>query len=972
MKKLLFLLVFLLSFVKTTKATHAAGGELLYSWISDSTYKITFKFYRDCNGIPEPTYFDCYFINMCTGVCGTFQLNKVTGTNGQEVSTGCPGYPSTCNGGTLPGYREWIYEGVKTLSSRCNYWKFFINESARNGAINNLTSPGTQSLYVEATLNNDYAQGNSSPYFTVKPVPYVCVNSQFNFNNGAIDVNGDSLSFSIIQPRSGSTNCNIPTTDITFSNSALYNLTNNPISTANTFTINPISGQISFIPDIQQIGVITVLVKEYRNGVLIGTVMRDMQIIVKSCNNPTPTLDIDVPTIVGGVYTNGRIEGCGGQPLSFCFNTKSTKSNAVLVVSSNNTSSAPGSTVTITHQNTDSVRVCFSWSPSALDTGVRILTFTVKDSTCEPPGILVSQTFLLPIYIWQKTKAFKDTVLCSGEFMNLLAVGGSQFTWSILPGGSGPMSLSCFNCPSPIVFPTATTKYVVTSNLMNICSKYKDTVTIGFNQNTKPLFDLGPDTITCINNSIQLNTHFTPIAGNVYSTRWFPSNFLNNDTLSTPVCTPTKDTTYIVRIIPNGMFRCAGYDTIKVKVLKGFDLNTKDTAICKGKSVNINLTGDNRYTYQWTPNLFVSNPNIMTPIITPDTSRLYTVKGIKTGCRDSVKTIYIDVQPNPTVFIGADRTICYGDTIQCISLVTPGTYPNYKYTWTPTGAFNNANIPNPIFNGVLTKTVKLVVSTPVGCNGSDDAKYTVIPNNFLNPVVSKALCPGDTAELLNTFPVVWIHWYPDLYIDSVTSNNPHVWPSSQFTYLAVAQEATGCLDSANVLVDVKSLGTLNLPDTVILYPGTSYQFEPGGNCLYFTWSPMNGLSNPNISSPTTSVQSSIIYTVNAKTEFGCKVTDSVVVIVEDDSDIDVANAFTPGSVPNDIIRVQHHGIAKLSYFRIFNRWGQMVFETTNIDEGWDGKWNGQPQPIGVYIYTAEAYTFKGKNFRKQGNITLLR
>ena len=101
-------------------------------------------------------------------------------------------------------------------------------------------------------------------------------------------------------------------------------------------------------------------------------------------------------------------------------------------------------------------------------------------------------------------------------------------------------------------------------------------------------------------------------------------------------------------------------------------------------------------------------------------------------------------------------------------------------------------------------------------------------------------------------------------------------------------------------------------------------------------------------------------------------TESVVVVVEDDSEINVANAFTPGSVPNDIIRVQHHGIAKLNSFRIFNRWGQLVFETTNIDEGWDGTFNGQPQPIGVYVYYADAISYRGKRFYKQGNITLLR
>ena len=971
MRKLLLVLIFLLSFINTTKASHAAGGELLYTWISDSTYKITLKFYRDCSGISEPASMTCYCLNMCTNVCISVNLTKVTSVpNGQEVSTGCPGYPSTCNGGTFPGYREWIYENTVTLPSRCNYWKFYISEAARNSGITNLVTPATQNLYIEATLNNQYAQGNSSPYFTVKPVPYVCAGNPYNYNNGAIDPNNDSLSFSIIQPRTGAASCTSIPTNIAFSNTSLYNLTNNPLSTANTFNISPTTGQISFTPDIQQIGVVSVLVSEWRNGVLIGSVMRDMQIIVKSCTIPTPTLNLDTITIAGGTWNNGRIEGCGGQSISFCFDAKSSNSSAILVVTSNNSIATPGSTVTLTNHFTDSVRTCFNWSPSLIDTGARILTFTVKDSTCTPPGIPISQTYIVPIYIWQQTNIIKDTTLCQGEITFLQVVGGTSFTWSVLPGGAGLGTLNCFNCATPIASPPITTKYVVTSNLINICSKYKDTVTITVNP--LPIFNLGPDTVTCINNSLLLNTNLTPVAGTNYNIRWFPSNFLNNDTISTPICTPTKDTTYIVKITPNGLNRCARYDTLKIKVLQGFKLHNNDTAICAGNTVNINLTGDNRYTYTWTPNLFVSNPNIMSPSITPDTSRLYTIKASKTGCKDSLKTIYIDVQPNPIVFIGADRTICYGDTIQCTSLITPGTYPFYNYTWTPNGAFNNPIIANPIFNGVLTQNVKLTVTTPIGCTGNDDAAYTVVPTNFLTPFVSKQLCPGDTAQLLNTFPVVWIHWYPNLYIDSVNSNNPKVWPPNQFSYLAVAQEATGCIDSTWVLVDVKSSATITLPDTVTLFPGDSYQFNPGGNCLYFTWFPLNGLNNPNISSPTTSVQSSIIYTIDAETEFGCKTTDSVVVVVEDDSEIDVANAFTPDSEPNSIIKVQHHGIAKLGHFRIFNRWGQKVFETTNIDEGWDGTFNNTPQPIGIYIYTAEAYSYKGKRFYKQGNITLLR
>jgi gliding motility-associated-like protein len=75
---------------------------------------------------------------------------------------------------------------------------------------------------------------------------------------------------------------------------------------------------------------------------------------------------------------------------------------------------------------------------------------------------------------------------------------------------------------------------------------------------------------------------------------------------------------------------------------------------------------------------------------------------------------------------------------------------------------------------------------------------------------------------------------------------------------------------------------------------------------------------------------------------------------------------------NNEFKIIKRGIANLNYFRIFNRWGNMVFETTNIDEGWDGTYKGVPQNIGVFVYQVQAVTQSGKIFTKQGNVTLLR
>jgi gliding motility-associated-like protein len=88
--------------------------------------------------------------------------------------------------------------------------------------------------------------------------------------------------------------------------------------------------------------------------------------------------------------------------------------------------------------------------------------------------------------------------------------------------------------------------------------------------------------------------------------------------------------------------------------------------------------------------------------------------------------------------------------------------------------------------------------------------------------------------------------------------------------------------------------------------------------------------------------------------------------------LDVPNAFTPGRFgQNAIVRVQGFGIASM-VFRIYNRFGQMVFESNNPNEGWDGNFKVNPQPMGVYAYTLEATYFDGKKTTRKGDVTLIR
>src|SRR5690606_24983181 len=182
------------------EASHAAGAELIYEWVSGSTYRFYLKFYTDCGGINESNTIRLCYVNTCSNQTGQVTMNQLTllpdGTgNGKEVHAGCPRYPTECAGGSLPGFREIWYGATVTLPSQCDYWTFYTSITARN---TNHNVSGSTVLYVEAILNNLTVQQQSSPWFSTPPVPYVCVNSPYTLNNGAVDPDNDSLSFEFI------------------------------------------------------------------------------------------------------------------------------------------------------------------------------------------------------------------------------------------------------------------------------------------------------------------------------------------------------------------------------------------------------------------------------------------------------------------------------------------------------------------------------------------------------------------------------------------------------------------------------------------------------------------------------------------------------------------------------------------------------------------------------------------------------
>ena len=201
-------------------------------------------------------------------------------------------------------------------------------------------------------------------------------------------------------------------------------------------------------------------------------------------------------------------------------------------------------------------------------------------------------------------------------------------------------------------------------------------------------------------------------------------------------------------------------------------------------------------------------------------------------------------------------------------------------------------------------------------------------------------------------------------------------PETYFVHLKVTNEK-GCQASDSVYLNIyQSPHPLASHDT-ILSRGASLQLMVNdGNANFngeYLWTPASGLSDPFIANPVLNSTIDNTYFVQVKNKFGCLMNDSIIVKYYTGPDIYVPNAFTPNNDGvNDIFRPVNVGISTLNYFNVYNRYGQLVFQTHQPHQGWDGYTYGRPAPTGTYIWEVKGLDYTGKSILKKGTVELLR
>ncbi len=299
--RLFLLVLFISTFAAPATASHLVGLRITYEY-NGSGYIFKLKLYRDCAGIQAPTSPIICF-NSLSGCSPAFTATLImdTANSGFEVPfNSCAAVGATyCQGGNIFAFEEYNYTAFVAVP-QCDDWVVSYDECCRNAAITNLVDPDFYNAHVETRFDNLNFPTNSSPQFNAVPLNYYCAGIPAIVDYSAYDLDGDSLSYEFTVIQGGG--CSSPVI-IPFNPPYTYD---QPLATLAPTVFDPYTGQISFIPSAIQISVIGFKVNEYRNGVLIGSVRRDDEIVVVGAM-------VNPDTIAGSVFydlnTNGIFDG---------------------------------------------------------------------------------------------------------------------------------------------------------------------------------------------------------------------------------------------------------------------------------------------------------------------------------------------------------------------------------------------------------------------------------------------------------------------------------------------------------------------------------------------------------------------------------------------------------------------------------------------------------------------------------------
>ncbi len=484
---------------------------------------------------------------------------------------------------------------------------------------------------------------------------------------------------------------------------------------------------------------------------------------------------------------------------------------------------------------------------------------------------------------------------------------------------------------------------------------------------------------SCVQQPIQFRDATITAYGFVNSWKW---DFGDLTTLADTA--RSKDTAwkyptgadYVVRLTSTNSKGCEDTvsKTITVRNQPLLNLPFKDTLICSIDTLP--LIANSIGAFSWTPNYNIINPNTSNPLVYPKVTTSYVITVNDQGCI-SKDSITVNVLDFIRVDAGLDSAICQTDTFRLHPISQA-----LSYIWTATTGEVVAATKYPLVRPLIL--TKYYVTANLGkCQDRDSVSIRPVPYPQVSATNVSPICFGGKVQLNANVVGSNFFWQPTTSLLNPTTLNPIAGPSKTTSYVITATDTIGCPKPVKdtIVVEVVPIVTVNAGrDTSIVRNQPLQLFAATSNIptnSSFKWIPTTWLNNDTLRNPVATINSTIDiikYKVRVTRPEGCFGEDEIVVrVFSTDPDIFMPTAFTPNNDgKNDILKPIAVGITRLDYFRIYNRWGQLIYETRELESGWDGNFNGSPQASGTFVFVVQGIDYTGKVIFKKGTCVLIR
>jgi len=877
------LIISLVTFSYKANATHISGADFYYTHLGGLTYQVTLVVYGDCGGSAFPSLAsstpEVQIYNNNT-LFQTVNLGIQPGS-GIEVTPVCPsqiGNTKCTNvNNIIPGIKKYIYSDIITLNTTSTNWRFLFtgimgnNTSAgRSNSITNLATASTITN-LEATLNNTFAT-NSSPTFTVLPTPFFCINKPSNYNLGSVDIENDSLFFALVP--------GLTTGGVNVSYAPPYTAATPLSTTAGTFSFSSSTGQLNFTPNITQISLVVQRVYEYRNGLLIGTSMREMNFIVfNNCNNNPPVGNISGVSSNATQLSSSSIFICQQQPapLTFNINPSDLDGDKISIIPSGLPS---GMTATIVGNNTTNPTISFSWNTTNVAPGTYVFFLTFQDDGCP---LSSKQTMAYTIIIRPKPNAPVITTnapLCQGQTLSMSAqtssTGTASYAWT------GPNNFSStnasFTIPNVALSNAGTYTALAT---INACISNPTSINVVVNP-TPPVLTTNNVALCQSPGSLSLAiSHLAIYTLNFYTTATGGVGTTIAPIINTSI--PGAYTFYVSQLSAAGCesARVPVTVTVTPKPPVPIAVNTTYCQLLVNPSISYNVTPLSGYSLNWYTSATGGSALSSAPTINlgvPGTTTFYVSQALNGGCESDRVMVSNTVYPTPPSPTVNNINVCQFANVVPIS-ITPSAGCTLQWYTSATGG--SPSTITPTYSTSVPFTITYYVSQ-VNSSNCESARVpitvsvTAIPTA---PVVTNlTYCQFQNASAL-TAPTAsgnTLLWYVGTStIGSTTAPIPNTNVVGTTTYY-VSQVSGGNCEGPKSMILVTVNATppsptvsnlsycLNAASTPI-----TLTFQPGNSLLWYT-SATGGVGNANTPIVNTAVPGTITYYVSQITPLGCE------------------------------------------------------------------------------------------------------